>query len=377
MKIVCHREGLLEACQLVGAAVAPRSVNEVLHNIKLTVGEDRCTLMATDEEVGISMNIKSIQEIDDPGEALLPSSRVLSILREMTDDEITIEADPNSCSLRGDKSEFEMMGQDPSIFPAIPTFDGEQYHQMSAGVLRNMIRRTSFAVSTQDQTKYAAMTGLLWEFEEDVARLVATDGRRLALCEGPAVPHGGHSTKDKIPAVPLKAMTLLEKNLQDPEEAVRIAIRTNDILIKTERATIYSRLVEGRFPNYSQVIPKNHLVRLDVDIPAFFSAVRQAAIMTDEESQAVTFAFRDNKLTLQARGVAAGRSKVELDIEYDFEPVEISFNPKYLVEMLRVVSEEDEMTLDLVDGRTAAVFRKADNTYTYVVVPLVPNASKV
>ncbi|MGF1578263.1 MAG: DNA polymerase III subunit beta [Gemmataceae bacterium] len=376
MKIVCHREGLLEACQLVSVAVAPRSVNEILHNIKMIVDEERCTLIATDEEVGISMTVGSVQEVENPGEVLLPSSRVLSILRETTDQVITIEADPDSCSIRGEKAEFEMMGQDPSIFMPVPSFEGDQYHQMSAGVLRNMIRRTNFAVSNQDQTKYAAMTGILWEFDGDMARLVATDGRRLALCEGPAAQHGSHSTQDKIPAVPDKAMTLLERNLQDPEEAVRVAIRTNDILIKTERATIHSRLVEGRFPNYSQVIPKNSGVRLPLDIPRFFAAVRQAAIMTDEESQAVTFAFGDGKLTLQARGAGAGRSKVELDLEYNDEPLEISFNPKYLVEMLRVVNEDEEMTLDLVDGRTAAVFRNADNNYTYVVVPLVPNAPK-
>src|SRR3954447_18793362 len=116
MKIVCHREGLLSACQLASAAVAARDLKPILKNLKAVVGEDRCTLMATDLELGIRLEVRGIR-VEDPGEALLPTSRLVSILREATDEELTIEAGPDACTIRGASAEFEMSSEDPVSFP--------------------------------------------------------------------------------------------------------------------------------------------------------------------------------------------------------------------------------------------------------------------
>ena len=140
MKIICHREGLLSACQLVSVAVAARNVNPVLQNFKVMAEGDRCTLMATDTEVGIRMEVRSVN-VEEPGEALVPASRVLSILREATDDELTIDASSDACTLVGRHMEYEMPGEDPTIFPDFPTFAEDRYHEISSGVLRDMIRR--------------------------------------------------------------------------------------------------------------------------------------------------------------------------------------------------------------------------------------------
>jgi DNA polymerase-3 subunit beta len=369
MKATCHREGLLAACQLVSVAVPSRDIKPVLRNFKAVVDGDRCTLMATDTEVGIRMEVRSVKT-DEPGEALLPAGRVLAILRESTDDEMTIEAGTDACLLRGQSNEFEMPAEDPAVFPEFPTFAEDKYHELTAGVLREMIRRTIFSVATE-ATRYGATTGVLWELEDSRARLVATDGRRLALCDGPATAHAGHTTKGQMPVVPVKAMTLLERNLHEDEEVVRIGIRPNEVLMKTERAMIYSRLVEGRFPNYKQVLPTKHNYKIALVAGPFQTAVRQAAIMTDEESKRVLFQFARGKLTLQARGVGSGRSKVEMPLEYDGKAVEISFDPKFLIDMLRVLDPATKLTLDLTDGNSPALFRTEGGDYSYVVVPLV------
>src|SRR5262249_38232248 len=133
---------------------------------------------------------------------------------------------------------------------------------------------------------------------------------------------------------------------------------------------IYSRLVEGRYPNYKQVLPQKHNAKVPLTVGPFQTAVRQAAIMTDDESKRVVFKFTKQKLTLQARGTEAGRSKVELPLEYDGKPLEISFDPKFLIEMLRVLDPAAPLTLDLVDSASPALFR-CDANYQYVVVPLV------
>ena len=369
MKIVCHREGLLSACQLASAAVASRDVKPILKNLKAVVADDRCTLMATDLELGIRLEVRGIK-VEDPGSALLPTSRLVSILREATDEEMTIEAGPDSCIVRGASAEFEMPGEDSSAFPDIPSFAEEKFHEIAAGVLKEMTRRTIFAAAAAEHSRFGATTGILVELEEGKATMVATDGRRLALAIGAAEVHGNHSTKGQMPVVPAKAMLLLERNLTEPDEKVRISMKPNEVLMKTERAMIYSRLVEGRFPNYRQVLPAKHGAKIPLFVGPFLSAVRQAAIMTDEDSKRVTFNFAKKKLTLQARGAESGRSKVEMPVDHDGKAIEISFDPKFLVDMLRVLEPDTQLVLEVTDSATPAVFRH-EPSYLYVVVPLV------
>src|SRR3954447_10348950 len=155
MKIICHREGLLAACQLASAAIAARDVKPVLRNIKAIVDDDRCTLMATDLELGIRLEVRGVK-VEEPGEALLPADRTLAILRESPDEEMTIETSPDACFIRGQSNEFEMAGEDPSAFPDIPAFAEETYHEVTAGVLKEMIRRTIFAASSAEHTRFGA-----------------------------------------------------------------------------------------------------------------------------------------------------------------------------------------------------------------------------
>jgi DNA polymerase-3 subunit beta len=283
---------------------------------------------------------------------------------------MTIEAGPDKCVVRGNTNEFDMPGEDPSAFPDVPAFAEEKYHELSAGVLREMIKRTIFAAATEGQVRFGATTGILWELEDEKAALVATDGRRLAMMHGPATPHGGHTTTGQMPVVPAKAMSLLERNLTAPDEVIRVSLRPNEVLMKTERAMIYSRLVEGRFPNYKQVIPSKHTHKVPLTVGPFMSAVKQAAIMTDDESKRVRFQFAKKKLTLRAQGAESGQSRVELPIEYDGKGLEISFDPKFVIDMLRVLEPDTPITLEMSEGDKPAILRHEPN-YLYVIVPLV------
>jgi DNA polymerase-3 subunit beta len=366
MKALCQREALLSAFQLASAAVPSRDVKPILRNVKAIAEDGRCTLMATDLELGIRLEVRGLK-VEEPGEAILPAARILAILRESPDEELALDADANACKVRSANGDWEMPSEDPANFPDLPTNAWERYHQLTAGDLRTMIRRTVFAAAS-DIGRYS-MTGVLWELEDDKARLVATDGRRLALVEGAATNQGEHTTKGQTPVVPTKAMGLLERILQDDAEPVRVGFGTNEVHFRTERAVIYSRLVEGRFPNYRDVFPKKPSVKVPLQVGPFLSVVRQAAIMTDEESKRVAFHFTKKKLTLQAQGAATGRSKIELPVEYDGKPLDINFNPAFLVDMLRVLGSEDSLTLDLVDGGSPALYRAGDQ-YSYLVMPL-------
>jgi DNA polymerase-3 subunit beta len=323
--------------------------------------------MATDLEVGIRLDVQGLT-IEEAGDAILPHAKLVEILREARDEELQIDADSQACTVRGRTLEFEMPSEDPEQFPEWPTFTEDEYHEISAGSLREMIRRTVFAAA--DETGRYTMTGVLWELDGDRLKLIATDGKRLALTEGVATATGGHTTKGHNPVVPTKAMTLLERNLADDEgEAVKVCFRANDVLFRTGRSVIYSRLVEGRFPDYRQVMPKKHTARVKLEVGPFQAAVRQAKIMTDSDSKRVEFKFSKNKLTLEARGAGAGRSKVEMPLEYDAKPINIGFNPELLIDMLKVLPPDVELALELDDGTKPALF-KHDANYSYLVMPL-------
>lgn len=366
MKLDCDREALLADCQLVAAAVAAKDVKPILRNIKAVASGDQCTLMATDLELGIRLQVRS-PNVAKPGEAILPINRILSILRESTDERLMIEADEERILITGNNTEFEMPTEDPAGFPDVPDQADKKYHELTAGRLRHLIRKTVFAAA-KESTRYA-MTGVLWELEGETAKLVATDSKRLAVITCEATPVGGHDTKGGQHLVPTKSMILLERNLTDDAERVRISLRPNEGLFQTSRALIYTRLVEGRYPPYKEILPKKSAVKVPLAIGPFLSAVRQAAIMTDADSKKVTFHFASGKLTLQAQGPATGRSKVELPIEYDGAKLDINFDPIYIVDLLKVLEPEDPLVLEMIDSGKPALFRSGPN-YQYLVMPL-------
>lgn len=367
MKAVFDREGLLAAFQVISAVAPARTIKPILQNVKLVANEERSVLMATDiESVGIRMEVRGVQ-VHDAGQVLLPTARALSIFREARHRDLHIEADESSTLIRTEHSEFELPGEDPDQYPDVPGFTGDQYHQVQSDALREMILRSTFAAAAES-ARYA-MTGVMWELNGDKVRLVATDGRRLAICDGAAQAHGSHSTEGQTPVVPTKVMALLEKNLVDPDELISVRFAPNDVLFKTSRAEIYGRLVEGRFPPYREVLPKKLPIKIPMVVGPLLSACKQGAILTDEETRGVDFDFADGKLTIKARVADKGRAKIELPISYDGKPIGLTFDPKMVIEMLRILDEDTEISLELADSNTAAVF-KAEGNYIYIVMPL-------
>jgi DNA polymerase-3 subunit beta len=352
--------------QLLHNVVPSRALLEILRNVKLVAtNKERCTVMGTDLEVGIAAELPDTR-VQEAGEALLPAGRFLAILREATDDELSIEADTQSCIVRGHSSRFTLGSEDPAKFPDVPIFAAEDYHELAAGTLREMIDRTLFAAAIEHPR--FALAGVLWELEGEQARLIGANGRCLAVARGSATPHGHHDTNGRTHVVPSKGMKLLERNLQNADERVRVSLRPNEALFKTERATIYTRLVEGRYPPYQEVFPKKQTVKIPLGVGAFYTAVRQAAVVTDDETRRVVFSFAKKKLTLQIRG-KTDEAKVEIPIDYTGKAVDIAFDPKFLTGMLRRLDSQDVVTAELVDGNTVGLFRRGDD-YAYLVVPM-------
>ncbi|MDY3555784.1 DNA polymerase III subunit beta [Gemmata sp. JC717] len=373
MKVTCQRDSLFTACQLVQAAVAQRTTKPVLSNIKAVAQDDAITLVAYDTEVGIRYELRGIT-VARAGSCILPITELVKILRESSDPEISLDAGKEAVVAKTSGGKFEMPSLDVNEFPDIPEFDdGGRYHEITAGVLRAMLRRTSFAADKKDTTARFSLTGVLWEADGKEARLVATDTKRLAVCKGEAVVYGVVDDVKAIHVVPLKAVTLLEKNLTDDGETVRVGLRANDALFKTERATIYTSLVQGKFPPYRDIIgktTKEATQKVPLPVQGFLSRVRQAAIMTDDESMRVDMTFDPGSVVMKARGAKTGASEVTLELpDYDGPHTEIAFDPSYLVEFLRAIENEPTVVLEMSTGTRAALFTCGDN-YSYLVMPL-------
>jgi len=239
---------------------------------------------------------------------------------------------------------------------------------MPARFFREIVRRTVFA--TDSESSRYALGGVLLELTADHITAVATDGRRLARQEGPAKSVGDLPAGDRMTIIPTRAMQLLDRAIGDKEEVLQLSARENDVLIKSGRIVMYSRLVEGRFPKWRDVFPRrDNTQRIELSVGPFYAAVRQAMIVTSDERRGVDFTFAQGKAILVAHGAEYGESHVEMPIAYEGPEIVITLDPRYLNEFLRVLNPESTLLMELRDSESAAVC-STDDGYAYVIMPL-------
>lgn len=351
---------------MAATAVPSRTPKDILKNVYMQVTKEGVQLVATDQEIGIRVNVEGVTS-SSVGDALLPTKRLNDILREMVDESLDMSIDDQNISLKCSSGRFRLVSADAKEYPPVPEFSDLSYFKIAAPVFKNMIRRVVFATDTES-TRYA-LGGALIEFTDDTATLAATDSRRLAVMTVACEKHGSPEIPIKTTVVPTKALQMIERAIDPKAEFVEIAVHENSVLFRSGTCTVYSRLVEGRFPKYRDVIPKKGHVTVPLPVGPFFAAVRQSQIVTDEESRGVDFGFSDSKLTISSQASSIGESKVELPIEYDSDKLNITFDPKYVADLLKVLPQEAIIDLSLIDADTAAVFRY-ENSYTYLIMPL-------
>ena len=290
----------------------------------------------------------------------------MAILRELTDDGVEFDVSDDRVEIRAGHSQFQLSAEDPAEFPQVAEFNESSYHAVPGPVFREAIRRTIFATDIES-TRYA-LGGILLELGDEGVALVATDSRRLALQKAPCKSEGSPEDGNSTPVVPRTAMSLIEKSIDDDSD-VLVAVHQNDVVVKSGHSTIYSRLVEGRFPRYGDVIPSESSHTIDLVVGPFYAAVRQAQILTNEDSRGVDFNFSEGTLRLHSEAADAGSSNIELPIGYDGDAMAIKFDPRYVADFLKNFEPEKQVALHLIDAESAAVFRTDDN-YTYVIMPL-------
>jgi DNA polymerase-3 subunit beta len=363
MKVICNRGALLEALTVAGNVVAPRTPKPVLLCVKLTAGDDRLTVAGTDMEVAVRYSDTQVQ-IEQPGEALVPADKMRDIVRESVDDTLSIEITGDTANIRGQDSHFKIFTQKSSEFPPVPDFEGEAHVEIPGGLLKQLIGQT--IIATQKDASRYAFNGVLFAIKGKKLALVSTDGRRLAMSRGDLV-------SDKLPEgakviVPTKALNLLDKLISDPEETVGMQVRENQVMFHTSNATLTTNLVEGQFPPYDDVIPKDVDKKMTAATADFLGAIRRAALLTTEESKGVRLQFNKKGLVVTSRSPESGEATVNFPCKFEGSDIEIGFNPSFLTDALRVV-DSDEISLELTAPNRPGLLKGGPN-FQYVIMPV-------
>jgi DNA polymerase-3 subunit beta len=363
MKVIAQTAALQEALGLAGSIVASRTPKPVLQCVKLMAADDLLTVLATDLEVGCRYQVAAVQ-VEQEGEALVPADRLIGIVRESADDEsLTIETEKQTVHVTGAGSHFKVFGYDPGEYPAVADFAEPGDFQVAAGALAGMIGKTLFA--TAKAHSHYAISGVLWEASGKKLQLVATDGHRLAQAKGSLA----KSISQEVTAiVPAKLMGLIQRVASDGEEMLEVKIVENQILLRTARAVLVSSLVQGNFPKYADVIPQDCTRKAVLNTGQFEHRLRQAALLANEESQGVRLSFQADQLLLSSRAPEAGEAEVTCPMTFEGDPLDMGFNPSFLIDALRVIGT-DEISFELSAANKPAVVKSASD-FLYVLMPV-------
>jgi len=370
MKAACDRAALTRSVQVASAVVAPRSPKPALGCVKMEAAEGAVTLLATDLEVGIRIVLDKM-DVTESGAGLVPADRFHAILRELEDDTISVACTEKETTIEAPGSHFSILGDNPDDFPQVPEFPEAGAFEMTPDDLLALTERTLFATA-KENTRYA-LNGVLWEVDAKTVTLVATDGRRLSLARGKCK-DGPEETVSAI--VPSKAMHLIQRCLADAADAkepVKVVLGEKEILLAAPpvdgaRRVVYSRLVDGHFPKYEDVIPKDFDKKAVLSTAGFTAAVRKAALLTNEESRGVTLKFSGSELVITSRTPEMGEAEIRMATRYEGDDLEIGFNPTYLLDAAKVV-DGDELTFSFKSASKPGVLSEG-KTFTHVVMPV-------
>ncbi|MDX1951763.1 MAG: DNA polymerase III subunit beta [Verrucomicrobiota bacterium] len=371
MKLTISRDQLMNGLQAVQNVVSTRTTLPILSNVLLRAEGERLALTATDLDITVSSSVTA--RVVRPGATTLPAKRLFGIVRELSAAEIELDVDEkNHCSIQSGPSFYKINGLAAEEFPPIPTFTENKKIIIAQEKLRALLKRTSFAIST-DETRFV-LNGIFMSLNEHRITMVATDGRRLALSyEEMDIP--ANSQAECI--VPSKAINELSRLLQGQGD-VEIRLSTNQIAFTLTHlnannepvpgAVIISKLIEGNYPNYKQVIPAETKERISLLREELHAALRRAEIMTSEKSNSVKLTFTKNNLAITANTPEIGEGRESIAVNYKGKDIAIAFNPTYLMDPLKALTEE-EVYLELIDDLSPGLL-KVNGPFLYVLMPM-------
>ena len=366
MKFTITRDSLQEGLVAVAAAVPTKTTLPVLSNILVEATSKGLRLSGTDLDIAVSTTVAA--SVDQEGAITLPARKLVEIVRELPSAGIRVAGSGEQrVSLECGRSRFKLLGLARDEFPAFPAVPFTESWKIRSGDLQKLIGHVSFAASTEESRPI--LNGVLWELRPDRMRMVATNGHRLAKMDVPLADKAG-GTADLI--VPPKALEQIRR-LFGPTDEIEVARSENHLGFRCADTMVFTRLVEGPYPNYEQVIPRENDKVATVDKQTLASAIRRVGVVASDQTRRVRLAFSDSSLKFSVNTPDLGEASDEIQIAYDGEPLEIGFNATYLLEILKFMPT-DEVRMSLKAPERAATVEPVGwddpAAYLCLVMPL-------
>jgi len=351
------------------SVVEKKGTMPILLNVLIETKDNGIFITATDLEIGIKGQYQG--EVQKAGNITVSAKKLYEVVKELPEKNVSFRMKENQwVEIKSGKSVFNIMGVSAETFPSFPAYDEEEFMVMEASVLREMIDKTIFAVST-DESRYN-LTGVFFakhaEAEDQRMRMVATDGYRLSLID--------RTMKTEIPGLekgvllPKKGLAELGRLLEEGGDQVWIKLKNNNLIIKKENVVLIMRLLDAEFPDYNQVIPNQTKRHIRIKRSQFIDSLKRVSILSSEKTKGVKFHFGENLLELSSYNPDFGEAKEEISVEYRGEELTVGFNYRFILEVLNILTSE-EIIMEFEDGVSPAVIRPAnDEKHTCVVMPM-------
>jgi|TARA_B100000959_G_scaffold195488_1_gene204468 DNA polymerase-3 subunit beta len=365
MEVRIDKDTFLNGVQKVQGIVEAKGAMPILSHLLLTTEKERISIQATDLEIGAKGYYSA--NVVAKGQVTLNAKKLFDILRELPSEEVHLTREDNHwVTLKCGKSKFRLPGMSSQDFPPFPEFSQDSLLEFSSKLLKEMIRKTFFAQSP-DETRQV-LNGLLLEREGRKLNMVGTDGHRLAVIKRNL---GDAAKGDKLSyLIPKKALAELMKLIEDEDATFSFSAKNNHLAFMQGDQVIVSRKIDGKFPNYQQVIPSDNKLQVSVNRDVLQHALKRVALLADEKSKMVRFDVQSGNITLTTDTTELGEAREEIPVSYSGEDVSIGLNAKYVLDVLNVIDDE-EVVLNLKDQNSSCLITSnKDKDYQSIVMPM-------
>ena len=372
MQITCRRDELLRGIQTVQSVVGIKSTLPVLANILLEAKGKKMDMTATDLEVGVKCSVNV--EVSEPGAITLPARTLSEVVRELPSEDLKIRVDEKSrVEINSGQAVFNLMGLPREDYPVLPKFKTDGEFPIDRKLLSEMIKKTIFSVS-QDETRYV-LCGIYFRVEKGKIKMASTDGRRLSYISKDIEIDKKKEAKAIIPTKAVNELNRILSQIGTKEETeedgkVKISIEENQVGFMINDTVLISRLIEGHFPNYEQVIPRKSDIKLKISTEELLQATKRVALLTTEKSNSIRYSLKKDKLLISANTEGLGEARDIVGIDYAGEEMEIAYNPQFLIDILRNIGCE-EVFLELTNSLNPCLIRPTTGEdYISIVMPM-------
>lgn len=362
MIFLCEKQKLQEGVLITQKAITGKSTMPILEGIYINAKKEGLTLIGSDMDVSIETKVEA--DVIEEGTVVIDSKIFGEIIRKLPNSDVRIEIIENdTLQISCQKSVFNVVYMNYEEFPSLPTIDEKKQIQVPQNILKNMIKSTSFAIA-QDETR-PILQGILFELKDRKLNLVALDGYRLALKTEYL-----DSDFDIEVVIPGKTLNEVSKILEDVDSIVNITFTNNHILFNLEQTKIISRLLDGKYVNYNSLLPQEHKILVEVNKQQFQNGIERASLMAKEgNSNLIKLEVLEDTLVITSNS-QLGKVREEVGINLQGEGVQIAFNSRYLLDVLKNM-EEESVVLEMTSSVTPCIIKgKETDSYKYLVLPV-------